>query len=122
MGDVPEEINVANNNIEEKSTNDNGTALCCSLSTSDSSLASSSGASVKSGIPKLLGVKPASHSGTSLISQSSSRIGRLCGNQHKPAVPTSPVKSSKFYGISKLINSLFKVHGRKFTSLLIMNI
>lgn len=102
MGDVPKDINIDNNNTDAKQ---NGTALGGSLSTSVSSLASSSGACVKSGIPKPLSIKPASHSETSLVSQSSSRTGRLCGNQHKPAVPTSPVKSSKFYRISKLIYS-----------------
>lgn len=109
MGELPEDINVTNNNtlnIEDKPDKENGITLGGSLSTSVSSLASSSGASVKSGIPKPLGVKPASHSGGSLVSQSSCRIGRLCGNQHKPAVPSSPVKSSKFLALIQLIDTI----------------
>lgn len=95
MSEVQPDENVTKNNKTEdpQAARENGNTLGGSLSTSVSSLASSSGTSAKSGIPKPTGIKPAGHA----VSQSPSRIGRICGNQHKPAVPTSPVKSSKFF-------------------------
>lgn len=109
---VQNEIVSNNNNAEgETSVPENGNVLGSSLSASVSSLASSSGASAKSGIPKLVGIKPAghsvahptSHSTAHDLNNSASRIGRLCGNQHKPALPSSPVKSSKS-NLSTLVN------------------
>lgn len=99
MSEVQADENVTNNNNVEdpKPTKENGNALGGSLSASVSSLASSS-ASVRSGIPKPVG-KPASHASTLLANQASSRIGRLCGNQHKPSLPSSPVRSSKLFQI-----------------------
>lgn len=87
----------SNNNGEDyRSTRENGNALGGSLNASVSSLASSSGASVKSGIPKPKLIKLASSAENATTGQSASRIGRLCGNQPKPAIPSSPVKSSEF--------------------------
>lgn len=101
------------NNIGDfKSTSENDNPLGGSLSTSISSLASSSGGSVKSGIPKPVSIKYATNSDSLLTTPSTSRIDRLCGNQHKPSLLSSPIQSSKFIFSFKITKEMchFEMH------------
>lgn len=81
---------IVNNNTTCSSENDNAAnsnANSSTASVSSAENAPSSGAKIVAPAAKPTGIK---------LPSTISRIGRPCGNQHKPALPTTPTKSSEF--------------------------